>query len=172
MNANTSVSCLTFGMKSRFSVDAIATSTPGIVIHPAVDETHVGKWAITVASCGARLGFAESEDAARAAAVKYAASPIKWDMIPEFKCYEDMSKVVAILRKRLASSPELWAWMQMMQNNGVVAVKVAVPSDNQIQGALAGESLRTAAPIARKAFTPARTSSFNSKPAVRVAYGR
>jgi hypothetical protein len=173
MIANTTVNCATFGLKSHFSVDACTTSTPGIVVHPAVDSINAGKWVITVASCGTRLGFAATEEVAQEAATVYGKFPIKWDMIPEFKCYEDMLKVASILRKRLASEPERLAWLEHMQNNGVVPVAKPVPTDSQIQGALSGERPRVAAPVARKSFTPARASSFHSsKPAARVAYGR
>jgi hypothetical protein len=44
MTANTTVSCATFGLKSRFNVDACTASTPGVVIHQAVDVSRQFVW--------------------------------------------------------------------------------------------------------------------------------
>ena len=118
MNGTTTVRYATCDLQNRLTLSASKTTTPGIVIHRAVEATASGKWAITVESCGARLGFAKSENGARAVAGAYAGLPIRWDKIPEFKSREDMKLVVDVLEKRLASSPELLKWLHLIQSEG------------------------------------------------------
>ena len=118
MNGTTTVRYATCDLQNRLTLSASKTTTLGIVIHRAVEATASGKWAITVESCGARLGFANSEDGARAVAGAHAGLPIRWDKIPEFKSREDMKLVVDVLEKRLASSPELLKWLHLIQSEG------------------------------------------------------
>ena len=117
MNGTTNVRYATGDLQNRVTLSASKTSTPGIVIHPALEATASGKWAITVESCGARLGFAKSEHGARAVAGAYEgcrSSGIKYLNLSR----EDMKLVVDVLEKRLASSPELLKWLHLIQSEG------------------------------------------------------
>ena len=118
MHGETKVRYATGDLKKRITMRAYRTATPGIVIHRAVEPVAAGGWAITVESCGARLGTVHTEETAHAVAGAYGGLPIKWESIPEFTSPEDASKVVAVLRKRLASSPELLAWLHRIQTEG------------------------------------------------------
>ena len=76
MNGTTTPVC-TCDLQDRLTLSASKTTTPGIVILRAVEATASGKWAITIESCGARLGFANSEDGARRCrSVRWIADPV------------------------------------------------------------------------------------------------
>jgi hypothetical protein len=109
---------------NRLTLSASKTTTPGIVIHRAVEATASGKWAITVESCGARLGFAKSENGARAVAGAYAGLPIRWDKIPEFKSREDMKLVVEFWKSGLLR--------HLNYSNGFTSSKARVRRDSSL----------------------------------------
>lgn len=118
MHEETKVRYATGDFKQRVCMRAYRTATPGIVIHRAVDQDDPHPWAVTVESCGARLGRADSEDGARAIAGAYGGLPIKWEKIPEITSMVQHNQVVDVLRKRLEAAPEVFNWLHLMNTSG------------------------------------------------------
>lgn len=113
---------------------AHATKTPGIVIHRAVEPNAADRWAIPVERCGARLGLDHS--ATHALAGAYGGLPLKWESIPEFKSPQDMSEIVAALRKHLPSSHEFLPWLRLIQTDGAVYHPRPIPGSRRRSAAI------------------------------------
>lgn len=79
-----------------------------------IDQT---PWSVTVASCGARIGRALTEEGARKLAGAFGGFPIKWNKIPPFTSIHDHDRVVKVIQSRVPA--ELFAWTDTVCRVGV-----------------------------------------------------
>lgn len=99
-----------------------------------------------------RLGLAHS--ATHALAGAYGGLPLKWESILEFKTPQDMSEVVAVLRKHLPSSHDILTWLRLIQTDGAVYHPRPIPGSRRRNAAISEAAEPPSTWGRRAAFNP------------------